>query len=104
MKTLIILAAQQGQQSMWQSMIMLLLIVVVFYFFMIRPQAKKQKEQQKFREALKKGDKVITAGGIYGKLVEVSATTVVIECEGQVRLKVDKTAIHRDPADIEPKN
>lgn len=73
--------------------IMLGLIVVVFYFFMIRPQLKKSKQQKKFREALAKGDQVVTIGGLHGKVAEIKDTTVLIEVEGGNRLKVEKTAI-----------
>lgn len=93
------LATDQTKQNPMMSVVFLVLIVVVFYFFMIRPQTKKQKEQKKFIESLKKGDKIITAGGIYGKIVEVSTRTVMIECEGQVRLKMDKTSVLRDSSD-----
>ena len=63
---LILLQAEgAAQQSQWSFWIMMILIFVVFYFFMIRPQTKKQKELQAQREAMKKGDKVVTAGGIY---------------------------------------
>ena len=62
------------------------------YFFMIRPQIKKQREEQKFRDELKKGDKVITVGGIHGKIVELSEKTVVVENNG-VRLKIERSSI-----------
>lgn len=71
----------------------LILIIVVFYLFFIRPQMKKQKDLKKFREALKKGDKVITIGGIHGKIVEEQERTFTIEVEGQNRLKIEKTAV-----------
>lgn len=71
----------------------LILIVVVFYFFFIRPQTKKNKELKKFRENLKRGDKIITIGGIHGKVLEILETSVIIEVEGQNRLKLEKAAI-----------
>jgi preprotein translocase subunit YajC len=74
-------------------MLMMGLIVVVFYFFMIRPQMKKQKEGKKFIENIKKGDKVVTIGGIHGKIAEVNDTTYVIEVEGGNRLKISKSAV-----------
>ena len=74
----------------------IILIVVVFYFFMIRPQMKKSKEQTKFREALKKGDRVVTIGGIHGKIVEVSDKTFMIEVEGGVKLKIERSAVSMD--------
>ena len=78
------------------SFLPLILIVVVFYFFMIRPQMKKQKAAKKFMEEIKKGDKIVTIGGIHGKIAEVNDTTYVIEVEGGVKLKVSKTAISMD--------
>lgn len=75
------------------SMLPLLLIIVVFYFFMIRPQLKKAKDQKKYRAELKKGDKIITIGGIHGKIVEMQDTTCTIEVEGGNRLKIEKSAI-----------
>jgi len=77
----------------FMSMLPLLLIVVVFYFFMIRPQLKKTKDQKKYREELKKGDKIITIGGIHGKIAEVNDKTFIIEVEGGNRLKIEKAAV-----------
>jgi preprotein translocase subunit YajC len=71
----------------------IILIIVVFYFFMIRPQSKKNKELKKFRENLKRGDKIITVGGIHGKIVDVGETTFMIETEGQTKLKIEKSAV-----------
>ncbi|MCB2222176.1 MAG: preprotein translocase subunit YajC [Bacteroidetes bacterium] len=78
------------------SFLPLILIVLVFYLFFIRPQMKKSKDQRKFREALKKGDKIVTIGGIHGKIIEVQETTFTIEVEGQNRLKVEKSAVAMD--------
>jgi preprotein translocase subunit YajC len=94
---------QAGGQNPLMSFIPLLLIVVVFYFFMIRPQMKRQKELKNFRESLKKGDKVITSGGIYGRIVEMQDATVFIEIDTNVKIKVDKAALLKDPSDIEQK-
>ncbi|HNX05954.1 MAG TPA: preprotein translocase subunit YajC [Bacteroidales bacterium] len=94
--SIILMMGQQGQQgsgSMVSTIVMMVLIVVVFWLFFIRPQSKKNKELQKFREALKRGDKVITAGGIHGKILEVQDTTVVIETEGLGKLKIEKSSI-----------
>ena len=74
----------------------IILIVVVFYFFMIRPQMKKAKEQTKFREALKKGDRIVTIGGIHGKIVDVAEKTFLIEVEGGVKLKIERSAVSMD--------
>ncbi|MBE6240354.1 MAG: preprotein translocase subunit YajC [Bacteroidales bacterium] len=78
---------------MW---IMLGLIFVVMWFFMIRPQRKQQKELQKFRDALKKGDKVVTIGGIYGTVVELKEHTVLIEVDNGVKIRVSKQALIKD--------
>ena len=86
-----------GAQEM-QSLVMLGLMVLVFYFFMIRPQMKKQKELKNFRENLKAGDKVVTIGGIHGKILEVADTTVLIQAEG-TKLRFDKSAIAQSSED-----
>jgi len=81
------------------QMLPLILIIVVFYFFMIRPQMKKAKEQKKFVENLKKGDKILTIGGIYGKVVDTDETTVLMETEDGSRMRVVKSAITIDGVD-----
>jgi len=81
-----------------QTLIMFGLIAVVFYFFMIRPQMKRNKETKKFRESLAQGDKVITAGGIHGKILEVNDTTVLLSSEG-TKLRVEKASIIMNPED-----
>lgn len=89
-----LLGAPSGQEGGgMQSMIMLGLVILVFYFFMIRPQLKKQKEQKKFRESLGKGDKVVTIGGIHGKIVEVKENTVVIQVAPEYKMTLEKSAI-----------
>ncbi len=87
-------AESAPKNSSWSFWLMMIAIFVVFYFFMIRPQQKKQKELQKQREALKKGDKVITAGGIYGIIKEVQETTFLIEVSKDTILKVDKGSVY----------
>lgn len=90
----IILQAEAGQgENRWSFWIMMLLICGVFYFFMIRPQSKKQKELQKQREEMKKGDKVVTAGGIHGTIREVEETTFLIEIAKETVIKVDKSSV-----------
>jgi preprotein translocase subunit YajC len=91
----------QGQDSNpFMSFLPLLLIVVVFYFFMIRPQMKRQKEVRKFRESLVKGDKVVTTGGIYGRIVEVKETSIILEIAKDIHIKVDKNGIIKDMTDV----
>ena len=82
-----------GSGNALTSFLPLVLIVVVFYFFMIRPQLKKAKDQKKYREEIKKGDKVVTIGGIHGKITEINDKTFVIEVEGGNRLKIEKGAV-----------
>jgi preprotein translocase subunit YajC len=99
---LILLQAEgAAQQSQWSFWIMMILIFVVFYFFMIRPQTKKQKELQAQREAMKKGDKVVTAGGIYGEIKEVQETTFIITIAKDVTIKVSKDSVFADAADAQ---
>jgi preprotein translocase subunit YajC len=103
MMNIILMAAPAGQEANpLMSMLPLLLIVVVFYFFMIRPQMKRQKETRKFRESLAKGDKVVTTGGIYGKIVEVKETVIVLEVAKDVQITVDKNGIVKDMSDVQP--
>jgi preprotein translocase subunit YajC len=93
--TLLMAGAQGGGNPIGQF-IPLILIIVVFYFFMIRPQLKKSKDQKKFRENIAKGDKIVTIGGIHGKIVEVQEKTFIIEVEGGHKLKIEKSAISMD--------
>lgn len=95
-------AAQQNQTkkqpagSGWSMWIMLALIFVVMWLFMIRPQRKQQKQMEEFRASLKKGDKVVTVGGIYGEIVEVGEKTVLIKVDGDTKLRVDKAGLVKD--------
>lgn len=75
------------------NLVMMLAILGVFYFFMIRPQMKKQKELKKFRENLAPGDKIVTIGGIHGKILEVNEDNLLISCEGSSKLRIEKSAI-----------
>ena len=68
-------------------------IIVIFYFFMIRPQQKKQKDQKKFIEEVKKGDHVVTIGGIHGRIAEIEGDTIILEVEKGGRIKFSKSAI-----------
>lgn len=93
-------AAGQGQApggmaggGMW---LILIAMFVIMWLFMIRPQRKQQKELEKFRNELKKGDKVVTVGGIYGVVEEIKDKTVLIKVDGEVKLRVDKNSLVRD--------
>lgn len=93
----------QAQGMDYSFIIMMVLIFGVMYFLMIRPQQKRQKELNNFRKSLEKGTKVITAGGIYGRIKEIEETTVLVEVDGNTTLRLDKSMIMRDPADIQQK-
>jgi preprotein translocase subunit YajC len=92
----ILLQAADNPLGNYSTLLMFGLMFLVFYLFMIRPQMKKAKEEKQFREALKKGDRVVTIGGIHGKIAEVKDDTLIIEVgEGQ-RLKFEKAAVSKD--------
>lgn len=99
----ILLQAQATGGSQWSGIIMMVVIVAIFYFFMIRPQQKKQKEIQKAREALKVGDNVITAGGIYGKIREIGDIYMMIEVANGVSIRVDKASVYASIEDAKQK-
>jgi preprotein translocase subunit YajC len=96
-------AGSSGSANPLVTFLPLILVFVVFYFFMIRPQMKKQKELTNYRNSLSKGDKIITTGGIYGRVIEVKDNVVMIDVGGDVKLKVDKSALLKDASDIEQK-
>ena len=104
MNNLFILLKAEGQPqpggSMWSSLIFIVLLIVVFWLFFIRPQSKKAKEEQKFRESLKKGDKVVTIGGFDGKVVEVKEKTVMISLAPNMEVEVEKTALVQTGASV----
>lgn len=100
LSNILLMAPAGGNQNPLVSLLPLLLIIVVFYFFMIRPQMKRQKELANFRNTIKKGDKVVTTGGIYGRIHEINETTILLEVDNNVHIKVDKSAVIRDPSDL----
>ena len=91
-------AAQQvapaGSGSFW---IMILAMIAIMYFFMWRPESKRRKQMENFRKGLKKGDKIITAGGIYGVIKEVHPTSLLIEVDSNVTLRIDKNMVAAAP-------
>ena len=93
----ILLMAPQGGEggSGFMGLLPFLLIIVVMYFLMIRPQMKKQKERQKMIDAIQKGDKVVTTGGIHGKVMGFTDNdkTVILQVDDKVKLNVDRSAI-----------
>ena len=96
MNTLFIFLQAQQQQSALPTIIMFAAIILVMWLFMIRPQQKRQKELNSFRDSLKKGDKVVTVGGIYGEIVEVNEKTALIKVDGETKLRVDKNGLVKD--------
>lgn len=91
--------AQQTAGSQMSFWIMIIAVFAIMYFFMIRPQRKQQKEIEKFRNGLKKGDKVVTAGGIYGTIADIDERTVLLKVDGNVKIRVDKSSIGKDYSD-----
>ena len=91
---------QASGGAMGSSLLMMVAIIAVFYFFMIRPQQKKQKDVQKAREAMKAGEKVVTAGGIHGRIKEVSDNWFLVEIADGVKIKVEKTSVFASSADV----
>ncbi|MGF1636764.1 MAG: preprotein translocase subunit YajC [Cyclobacteriaceae bacterium] len=91
-----ILLQASGSNPLMSNLILIGGIIIIFYFFMIRPQQKKQKDQKKFIESIKKGDDVVTIGGMHGKVVSVHDTTVVIDVDRGVKLTFEKTSLSLD--------
>lgn len=83
----------EQQQNPYSMFIFLALVIFVFYFFMIRPQRKKEKEAKQYRESLGKGEKIVTIGGMHGKIVEVQETTFTVETESGARMRIEKSAV-----------
>ena len=92
----ILLQAQQAQGTDYSFLIMMGALVIIFYFFMIRPQQKKQKDQKKFIDEIKKGDDIVTIGGIHGKIAALDDNTVTIDIEKGARIKFERSAISLD--------
>lgn len=98
----ILLQAQPDQTtSMIYNVLLWAGIIGVFYFFMIRPQQKKQKDQKSFIENLKKGDSVVTIGGMHGKIAAIEGNTITLDVDRGVKLTFEKTAISRE-ASVKP--
>ncbi len=86
-----------------ENAILIVLMILVFYFFMIRPNVKKQKEQKKFRDSLSQGDKIVTIGGIHGKVLSVDASSVLVQSYSS-KIRFDKSAIIQSAEDIPQAN
>ena len=96
-------AAPQNGMGNWSFWVMIAVMIFIMYFFMWRPESKRRKEMAKFREGLKKGDKIITAGGIYGVVKEVKPNepTILMEVDGNVTLRIDKNMIVADNSQLQ---
>ena len=90
---------QETAQGGVSGIFMIVALIAIFYFFMIRPQQKRQKEIRTFREALTKGDNVVTAGGIYGKIREINDSYFLVEVADGVRIRVDKGSVYPSASD-----
>lgn len=99
----ILLQAAPAKGGGISQIIMLVAIFVIFWLFMIRPQMKRQKEIKKFREAIKVGDKVVTGGGIYGKIKDIKDDVVTLEIADNVRIRVDKSSVFQSITDTQRK-
>lgn len=99
--TILLQEAQQAPKgSMWTSMIWIVLLIVVFWLFFIRPQSKKAKEQQRFRDQLKKGDPVVTIGGFHGKITEVKEHTVMVSLAPDIVVELEKSALVQNASQV----
>ena len=85
---------------MYSSLIMILLLIVIFWLFFIRPQSKRAKEQQRFRDELKKGDPVVTIGGFHGKITEVKEHTVMISIAPGMEVEIEKSALVQNASQV----
>ncbi|HBG40697.1 MAG TPA: preprotein translocase subunit YajC [Porphyromonadaceae bacterium] len=95
-------AAGGAGGGMGASLIMMVAIIAIFYFFMIRPQQKKQKEVEKARNAINVGDKVVSAGGIHGRVKEVGDTWFLVEVADGVKMKFEKSSVYAAPSNTKP--
>lgn len=84
---------QDGMGSLVSSLLPFLLIIVVFYFLILRPQQKRQKDRQKLLEGVKKGDKIVTSGGIHGTIEGIEDNTLLVKIADNVKVKMEKAAI-----------
>lgn len=90
----VLLQASGGANSGWMTILMMGGIIVVFYFFMIRPQQKKQKALQEARNSMSVGDKILTAGGVHGKIKEIGDSYFIVEIADNVKIKIDKASVY----------
>ena len=100
----LLMAPQQGSESNpIMTFLPMILILLIFYFLMMRPQIKRQKELKNFRNSLAKGDKIVTTGGIYGKVLEIKDAYILMQIDDNVKIRVDKNAVIKDMTDVPAK-
>ncbi len=92
-ETLLPLAQATGGQNPMTMLVPLILIFVVFYFFIIRPQRKKDAQRKQMIAAVRKGDKIITLGGVHASVTQVDETSVLVQADSNVKLRIEKSAI-----------
>jgi preprotein translocase subunit YajC len=100
LNVLLQVAATPAGGGMWGSVVMIVAIIAIFYFFMIRPQQKRQKALQEARNSMKVGDKVVTAGGVHGRIREVSDTYFLVEIAENVKIKIEKSSVFASSEEI----
>ena len=100
--TVLSIFLQAATGSGMSSILMMVALIAIFYFFMIRPQTKRQKEIRKFRESLTTGDKIVTAGGLFGKIKEVKSDSFIIEIAENTRVRIAKDSVYPSAAEAEP--
>ncbi|MDR3251332.1 MAG: preprotein translocase subunit YajC [Tannerella sp.] len=96
--------ANGGGEGSYMGILMIVAMIAIFYFFMIRPQQKRQKDIQRAREAMKVGDRIVTAGGIHGKVKEIAEKYMLIEISEGVRIRVDRASVFASAEDIQTKS
>lgn len=105
MLLIILLQAQQQQpKSMWSSLIWIVALILIFWLFFIRPQSKRAKDAQKFRDELKKGDPVVTIGGFHGKITEVKEHTVMVSVAPDTVVEIEKSALVQNASQVGGQN
>ena len=97
--TVLSIFLQAATGSGMSSILMMVALIAIFYFFMIRPQTKRQKEISKFRESLTTGDKIVTAGGLFGKIKEVKSDSFIIEIAENTRVRIAKDSVYPSAAE-----
>ena len=96
-----LILAQTGSNGAVMQIIMIVAIIAIFYFFMMRPQQQQQKKIKEFRNNISKGDKVVTAGGIYGKVVSIDDNVVKLAITNEVTIRIDKNSIYPSATDAQ---